>query len=117
VKSDQPHSDDLRAQVLEDAERRQQNTLWPNAMVNGSSVDGLLWKGSAKATKVQRVGIAIWGLTFLGVGICWLLMARERHDALTGLVGTFFLLVGTKITFNVFKRPSKRKGKIPRRNK
>ena len=31
-------------------------------MVNSSSVDALLWKGSPKATKVQRVGIVIWGL-------------------------------------------------------
>jgi hypothetical protein len=30
------------------------------AMVNSSSVDALLWKGSRKVTKVQRVGIVIW---------------------------------------------------------
>ena len=36
--------------------------------LNSSSVDALLWKGSPKTTKVQRVGIAIWGLTFLSLG-------------------------------------------------
>jgi hypothetical protein len=40
--------------LIEDVRASQRNTLWPDAMVNGSSVDGLLWKGSPKATMVQR---------------------------------------------------------------
>ncbi len=54
------HDEERHAYLLEEVSRRQRNTLWPDAMVNSSSVDALLWKGSPKATKVQRVGIVIW---------------------------------------------------------
>ena len=104
---DNPH-----AQLLEDVERRQRNTLWPDAMVNSSSVDALLWKGSPKATKVQRVGMVVWGLTFLSLGVFFVfVLAPEQHSPMMAILGLFGLALGTRITFNAFKRPQKRKGR------
>jgi hypothetical protein len=80
------------AQVLEAVERRQRNTLWPDAMVNRSSTDSLLWNGSPKATKVQRMGIAIWGVTFLSVGAFFVFaLAREQHSLIVAIVGSFII--------------------------
>jgi hypothetical protein len=59
------HDEERHAYLFKEVSRRQRNTLWPDAMVNSSSVDALLWKGSPKATKVQRVGIVVWGLTLM----------------------------------------------------
>jgi|HubBroStandDraft_2_1064218.scaffolds.fasta_scaffold605925_1 hypothetical protein len=109
LKQDQSNPDHHQPHtvLLEEVERRQRNTLWPDVMVNSASVDGLLWKGSPKATRVQRVGIAIWGLLFLSVGICTLSMAHERHDMIMAVVGVFCSAVGVRITLNAFKRKPK----------
>jgi hypothetical protein len=98
--------------VLEEVERRQRNTLWPDAMINSSSVDALLWKGSPKATKVQRVGIVIWGLAFLSIGAYFLfVLASEQHSPMAAVLGLLGLALGTRITLNAFKRQPK-PGKI-----
>lgn len=103
LKQDQSnHDHQPHTVLLEEVERRQRSTLWPDAMVNSGSVDRLLWKGSPKATRVQRVGIAIWGLLFLSVGICTLLMAYERHDIIMAVVGVFCSVLGVRITSERF---------------
>jgi hypothetical protein len=105
VKPDGLHHNDPHAQVLEDVERSQRNTLWPDAMLNSSSVDALLWKGSPKATKVQRVGIAIFGLLFLSLGLFFMFaLAPELHSPLVAVFGIFPFAVGIKVTFNAFKQ-------------
>jgi membrane protein DedA with SNARE-associated domain len=81
-------------------------------MVNSSSVDALLWKGSPKATKVQRVGIAIWGLTFLSLGAFFVfVLASEQHSLMAAVIGLFGLALGTRITFKAFRRAPKLKGR------
>ena len=95
--------DDLD-RLVQDLEARQRNTLWPDAMVNGSSVDELLIKGSPKATKVQRVGIAIWGLLFLCFGAIFECIAFEKGEAFFVFFGILWLALGAKIFLNAFKR-------------
>lgn len=113
VKPDPPRDKgNPHAHVLEYVERKQRNTLWPDAMVNSSSVDALLWKGSPKATKLQRVGIAIWGLTFLSLGAFFVfVLASEQHSLMAAVIGLFGLALGTRITFNAFRRAPKLKGR------
>jgi hypothetical protein len=55
--------------LVDDVEFRQRNTTWPEAMVNASSADELMWKGSRRITKVHRIGVAIFGLVFVLSGI------------------------------------------------
>lgn len=73
-------------------------------MVNGSSVDGLLWKGSPQATKVQRVGIVIFGLTFFSFGLFFLAYGIETRVGFEIAFSLLWLGLGTKITLNAFKR-------------
>lgn len=98
---------DNQDRFIEDARIRQSNTLWPDAMINSSSVDALLWKGSPKATKVQRVGIAIFGLTFALLGVIFELIASQKHKLFDALLGLLFLALGIKLLLNAFKRQPK----------
>ena len=90
--------------MIEDVRARQRNTLWPDAMVNSSNVDGLLWKGSPKATKIQRIGIAIWGLAFACVGVVFEMIACEKHELFPVFFGLPWLALGIKLFINAFKR-------------
>jgi hypothetical protein len=98
---------DSQDHLIEDVRASQGNTLWPEAMVNSSSVDALLWKGSPKATKVQRIGIAIWGLTFASLGAFFELLASEKHEPFLVFFGLLWLALGAKILLNAFKRNPK----------
>ena len=73
--------------LIEDVKARQRNTTWPDAMVNSSTVDGLLWKGSPNATKVQRIGIAIWGLTFAFLGVIFEMIASQKDELVPAFLG------------------------------
>jgi hypothetical protein len=99
---------DSQDQLIEDVRANQRNTLWPDAMVNSSSVDALLWKGSPNATKVQRIGIAIWGLAFACLGAACELGAYEKHELFPAFFGFPWLALGTKLFLNAFKRNPKR---------
>ncbi len=94
--------------LVEDARAKQENVLWPNAMVNSSGVDALLWKGSPSATRVQRIGIAIFGLAFAFIGTVCELGAYEKRDLFLLLFGLPPLAVGSKIFFNAFRRKPNR---------
>ncbi|MGD0628661.1 MAG: hypothetical protein ABR987_04880 [Terracidiphilus sp.] len=98
---------DAQDTLIEDVRTKQGNTLWPDAMANSSSVDALLWKGSPKATKIQRIGIAIWGLAFVCIGAACDLGAYEKHELPLMFFGILWLALGTKLVLNAFKRSPK----------
>jgi hypothetical protein len=98
---------DGQEHLIEDARARQRNTLWPDAMVNSSSVDALLWKGSPNATKVQRVGIAIWGMCFGFLGAVCELGAYEKQELFLMFFGLPWLALGAKLFLIAFKRNRK----------
>ena len=56
-------------ELVRDIERRQRNTTWPDVMANASNADALMWRGSRRITKIQRVGVGLFGLMFLLAGI------------------------------------------------
>jgi hypothetical protein len=95
---------DAQDHIIEDVKLRQRNAVWPDAMVNSSSVDALLWKGSPNATKVQRVGIAIWGMAFACVGVFCELLAYEKRNLIPAFFGSLPLAVGARLFRNAFKR-------------
>ncbi len=81
-------------------------------MINSSKVDALLWKGSPKATKVQRVGIVISGLAFLSIGVFFLfVLASEQPSPRLPYSDCLVWQLGTRITLNAFNRQPK-PGKI-----
>jgi hypothetical protein len=105
---------DPAAKVDEDVQGRQRNTTWPDVVRNAGSVDGLLWKGSPNPTKVQRVGIAIFGLFFLVLAVGTAIPAVERHSTVQGVVAVIAFLIGMKVILNAFfKRKMPRKDRHP----
>ncbi len=93
---------DPGTKLYEEVQARQRNTTWPDVTRNAGSVDALLWRGSPKATVVQRIGIAIFSVFFLFLGVGTAIWAVERHSTVQGLVAFFAIIVGLRIGVNAF---------------
>jgi hypothetical protein len=105
-----PHEITNRSKFLADVQARQRATVWPDTLRGGRAVDSLLWKGSADATLVQRVGIANFALTFIVfafVGVFVGYAAAFKHAAWMSLFmflfAFFFAAIGCKLLGNVFR--------------
>ena len=100
---DEPH-----ARLLEELEARQRNVDWQDTMRKGMSVDALLWRGSPEATSVQRVGIAVFGILFLSLGLFFVFaLAPQIHSVLSVMIGILLAALGTRVTLNAFRRKPK----------
>ena len=55
--------------LIEEIKAKQRNTVWPDTLMNGRSVDEFLWKGSPDAPLVQRMGAWIFGLAFMLIAV------------------------------------------------
>jgi hypothetical protein len=99
--SDNPH-DSLRR----DLEAKQRNVLLPDTLTNARSVDAFLWKGSPNATAVQRAGMVIFGLFYIGVGaFLFLVISPTPLRILLGVpFGGLWAAFGAKILRNAFRR-------------
>src|SRR5262249_5097775 len=110
--------DEAHAKLLEDVQSRQRNIVWPDTMRNGRSVDALLWRGSPEATTVQRIGIAVFGLSFLSLGLFFVFsMASEMHSVLIAVFGLFFVALGVKVSLNAFRQNRKHTGRTSERKR
>jgi hypothetical protein len=83
-----------REDFIREIEDRQRNIVWPGPLVNARLVDKLVWKGSPDATAVQRVGIAIFGLSFLLVGSVLLSFAKADSSPVVAVIAYLSLLLG-----------------------
>jgi hypothetical protein len=93
---------------------RQRNIVFPDTVRNGRSVDALLWRGDPHATRVQRIGIAVFAATYLLLGALFIYMGwhGDPQDSALKLVGLLFaaplIYVGVRLLKNTFLRlPSK----------
>jgi len=99
-------------QLIEEVKRKQRNTVWPDTMVNGRSVDEYLWKGSPEAPLVQRVGAWLFGGLFMVSGVSMIEAIREMSpdrkspaSVIVGvLIAVLFFGVGLKVFINGFQR-------------
>ena len=91
--------------LADDLEFRQRNTTWPDVMVDASSADELMWKGSSRITKVQRVGVGAFGLVFLmgGVGLVNAIYGQVGWW-LSIPIGLAFVGVGCKLLWNSVRK-------------
>jgi hypothetical protein len=105
-----------RSKFSDDLQARQRNTVWPDTLRNGRTVDAFLWKGSPDATPVQRVGSAIIGLAFLAMGFTFVFISVYREGSGSSLFimlfGLFWILIGCKLFGNAFFTKSKNSNKI-----
>jgi heme A synthase len=91
--------------LVEDVEFRQRNTTHPDVLINASSADELMWKGSARITKVQRIGVGLFGFVFLLAGIS-IVNAIYGQDGwwLSVPIGLAFVVVGCKLLWNSIRK-------------
>lgn len=94
--------------LIEAIEAKQRNTVWPDALQNGRSVDAFLWKGSANAPLVQRIGAWIFGFTFMLLAVALIEVDREttpdRKSIAFVILAVLFFGVGLKVFLNGFRR-------------
>lgn len=88
--------------LVDDVEFKQRNTIWPDAMVNASSADELMWKGSRHITKVPRVGVGLFGFVFVLSGISLGTMADGFWPGY--LIGAGFFCVGCKLLWDSVRK-------------
>jgi hypothetical protein len=106
-----PHKHPIE-KLVDDVEFRQRNTTWPDAMLNASTVDEVLWKRSQRITKVQRVGVALLGLAFVLIGILFIGdLDLGGSRLLPVLFGTGSLLIAGKLLWNSIRRNDPRKSR------
>jgi hypothetical protein len=90
---------------IEDIRSRQKNTVWPDSLRNGRSVDEFLWKGSASATLVQRMAAWLIGAFFLFAGVVFLSFARTANSWTLAIFALAWVLLGAKVFRNGFQKP------------
>jgi hypothetical protein len=78
---------------IESVKARQKNSLWPDVLRGGRSVDEFLWKGAPDAPLVQRVGTGILALAYLLVGLALVSMALEQGKWFTGAFAALIFIV------------------------
>lgn len=101
-------------EILKEIRRKQGATDWPETLEAGRSVDEFLWKGDPKATPVQRVGLAIFGVMFLFIFVLSIVVMVVGHDGpsiVIGLIlGSLSGITGFCLARNVFRRKAQRRG-------
>jgi hypothetical protein len=98
------HDKDGPERFRQYVEAKQRNIDWPDAMRNSSAVDALLWKGSPHLTKIQRVGILVFGIFFLFASGGLALTAWERHSGMALLPVGFGLFISARLIRNACRR-------------
>jgi len=90
--------------LIERIKVKQKNTVWPGPLINSRGVDEFLWKGSADAPLVQRIGAWIFGLTFIVIGIGIVDVGYRKQSWWDIVFSVVWFLLGGKVFLNGFKR-------------
>jgi hypothetical protein len=99
--------------LVDSVRQRQRSITYPDLIVNASSSDELMWKGSPRITRVQRIGVGVFGLVFLmgGVGLVNAIYGQDGWW-LSIPIGIAFVGVGCKLLWNsVRKIPTFKSGR------
>jgi len=65
--------------------QRQRNTVWPDVLRGGRSVDEFLWKGARHAPLIQRIGVTVLAIAYLMMSVVFTSMAFGNGDGLAGV--------------------------------
>lgn len=99
--------------IREEAEAKQRGILWPDMLRQGRSVDEFLWKGDPRATPIQRVGLALFGVLFSLCAILSVVLVFTQGEwagRIGGVIlGTITGIAGVRLLRNAFRRGSKRR--------
>lgn len=92
---------------LETLKARQRNTLWPDALQNAKSVDGLLLNGSARPSSVQRIGMLMFAVAIGGMGCVLFTQGFVGGSIEVIFVSLAAILLGLVILRNAVARSQK----------
>lgn len=98
--------------IREEAEMKQRAILWPDMLRSGRTVDEFLWKGSPRATPIQRIGLALFGILFLFcAALSTILIFRDMwaEKIIGGIIGSLSVTAGTRLMMNAFRHGAKRR--------
>ena len=99
-------------QIREETEEKQRAILWPDTLRSGRSVDEFLWKGDRRATRVQRIGLAVLAMMFLFcASIFGALLFKEDFwggRVLEITIGLLTGMIGVRLIINAFRHQPKR---------
>jgi len=93
-----------RDKFIEDLKAKQNNLTWPARLIGGRAVYDLLGKGARNLTLVQKIAAWLIGLVFLGQGLVFLSIVRERGFVVVVVICLLCLAVGAKVFRNGFPR-------------
>lgn len=96
-------------EIREDIEARQRSVLWPDYLRATRNIYDFLWNGDPKPKVVQRVGLAIFGVTFLLMGIGFFSISSSDEAGWINpmtVIGTLQVLFALRILRNAFVRPA-----------
>jgi hypothetical protein len=93
-----------RKRFIETIKAKQRNTVWPDPLINSRGVDAFLWKGSPDAPLVQRIGAWIFGLTFVLLGVVFVVIARNERSWIGIVVSIAPFLIGGRVFLNGFRK-------------
>ena len=103
-------------EFLEELKARQRSIWWHDTLRNGLKVNYFLWNGVSKPSAVQRIGLALFGLSLLllSISISYLMyealvdpgfgMAAPPGIAVgfVGLLSFPFIYIGVRLLHNAF---------------
>ena len=95
-----PHKTSDRTKFIGETKAKQRNVVWPDFLINSRSVDAFLLRGSPSPTLVQRIGAWLFGITFMGLGIAFLILASHEGAWLLGLLVIGLFGLGVRIFYN-----------------
>jgi hypothetical protein len=97
--------------MLEEIKDKQRNIVWPDTLRNGRDVDALVFRGSPKATLVQRIGILLFGVALLMMAIAMIDVGKEGNSFAFYGAGIGLLLLGAWVLFNGMRRNKSKRSK------
>lgn len=76
-------------------------------MANSRTGSDFLLYGSANPTRIQRIGVWLFGLMFSAAGVVTLVLARAEHSVAFGLIAIPLFALGVRLIGNGFKQHTK----------
>ena len=89
---------------ISEIESEQQNAAVAEKLLESHEVDEPLFKGSANAPLVQRIGTIIFGAFFILAGVTFATLGFEKRSWAIGIISIGSFLLGGRMVQNALRR-------------
>jgi hypothetical protein len=106
------HDEHSFEQVRKDVEARQRNTVFPDTLPNGRTIDAFFWKGDPRASLIPRIGLVLFALCFILIAVVFASIPFQKEDGwgVDFFIALFPFLLAIRFLRNAFLRPPKHPG-------